>query len=140
MHAPSESYDDIHQAALRYESAQRLWQEATTDPKSDDFYAHAVKGKGKGKKGDDKGKEKARRKKRRKERIQRIRMQRTKEKDVKMLLGPLTSVGTVVDSATMVVIARSQKVMVLGKETKDRIIVRRGSKRVKDKEVRTMQF
>jgi len=58
MHAPSEAYYDIRAAALRYESAQRLWQEVSTDPKSDNFYAHAVKGKdgGKGKKGDDKGK------------------------------------------------------------------------------------
>ena len=58
MHSPSESYTDIRAAALRYESAQRLWQEVSTDPKSDNFYAHAVKGKdsAKGKKGDDKGK------------------------------------------------------------------------------------
>ena len=62
MHAPSESYDDIRQAALRYESAQRLWQEVSTDPKSDDFYAHAVKGKGRGKKGDEKGKGKGKEK------------------------------------------------------------------------------
>ena len=58
MHSPSESYTDIRAAALRYESAQRLWQEVSIDPKSDNFYAHAVKGKdsAKGKKGDDKGK------------------------------------------------------------------------------------
>ena len=33
MHSPSESYTDIRAAALRYESAQRLWQEVSIDPK-----------------------------------------------------------------------------------------------------------
>ena len=58
MHSRTEDYADIRQAALRYESSQRLWQEVSSDPKNDNYYANAaLKGKGKGdKKGDDKGK------------------------------------------------------------------------------------
>ena len=57
MHSQSEDYNDLRQAALRFESSQRLWQEVSTDPKNDNYYAQAaIKGKGKGKKGDEKGK------------------------------------------------------------------------------------
>ena len=53
----AESYADIQLAALRYQSAQRLWQEVSPNRKDPDFYALAAEGKRKDKgKGKEKGK------------------------------------------------------------------------------------
>ena len=56
MHSICESYADIRLAALRYESAQRLWQEVSPNPKNPDFYTLPAEGKGNEKgKGDKEG-------------------------------------------------------------------------------------
>ena len=71
----AESYADIQLAALRYQSAQRLWQEVSPNRKDPDFYALAAEGKRKDK---GKGKEKGKGDKGGKVRPTRIRMPKAK--------------------------------------------------------------